>query len=284
MIKIVAATTSGLSTEECQRYDIAMIPQRVNFGLESFRDGIDITNDVFLQRLASSKDFPTTSQPPAGDFIEAFKKLRAAGHEVLAILVSSKLSGTVSSANTAKSEMQDDPNITVFDTLNVAGGEGLMVLEAARMAEAGQNMAKIVQKLEAMRDHMHLYVVFDTLEYLAKGGRIGGAQKLIGSMLNMKPILMVKHGAIEPHERIRTKKKALARLHEIVDHAIRGKPSVQVAVMYTEITFEAAQIAAELKDHYHLSECKAYHMSPAVGAHAGPGAIGIAYYLEPHAA
>jgi DegV family protein with EDD domain len=282
MIKVVAVTSSGVTVDECKKHDIAMIPQRVNFGMESLRDGIDITNEVFLQRLASSKDFPKTSQPPAGDFVEVFKKLRADGHDVLAVLVSSKLSGTVSSATAAKSELQDDPRIAIFDTLSVAGGEGLMALEAARLAEAGQSLADILKKLESMRDHMHMYIVFNTLEYLAKGGRIGGAQKLIGSMLNMKPILTLKHGAIEPHERIRTQKKALARLREIVDHAIRGKANVQVAVMYTEITFEATQMANELKEHYHLSECNAYHMSPAVGAHAGPDAMGIAYYIEQH--
>ena len=282
MIKVVAVTSSGLTADECQKYDIAMIPQRVNFGMESLRDGIDITNEVFLQRLASSKDFPKTSQPPAGDFVEAFKKLRSAGHEPLAVVVSSKLSGTFSSANTAKSELQDDPAITVFDTLSVAGGEGLMALEAARMAEAGHSLADILKKLEAMREHMHMYIVFNTLEYLAKGGRIGKAQQLIGSMLNMKPILTLKHGAIEPHERIRTQKKALARLREIVDHALRGKTKVQAAVMYTEVTFEATQLANELKEQYHLSECNAYHMSPAVGAHAGPGALGIAFYIEHH--
>lgn len=280
MIKIVAVTSSGITTDECKQHDITMIPQRVNFGMESLRDGIDITNEVFLQRLASSKDFPKTSQPPAGDFVEVFKKLRGAGHEVLVVVVSSKLSGTVSSATAAKSELQDDPMITIFDTLSVAGGEGLMVMEAARMAEAGQSLADILKKLEAMRDHMHMYIVFSTLEYLAKGGRIGKAQQLIGSMLNMKPILTLKHGAIEPHERIRTLKKAHARLHEIVDHALRGKTKLHVAVMYTEITFEATQVANDLKERYHLAVCNAYHMSPAVGAHAGPDALGIAYYIE----
>jgi DegV family protein with EDD domain len=280
MIKIVAVTTAGLLPHEIKEFDITMIPQRVSFGLETLRDGIDISDEVFLQRLASSKQFPTTSQPPAGDFLEAFKKIRGAGHEVLAVLISNKLSGTVSSANTAKSELNNDAAITIFDTLNVAAGEGLMVLQAARMAQAGQSVKEILSKLEHMRDHMQLLFVLDTLEYLAKGGRIGNAQKLIGSMLQMKPILEIKHGAVEPFERIRTKVKARARLHEVVDQAVRGKSKVQLAVMYTEITVEATQVANELKEKYHLRECNAYHMSPAVGAHAGPGALGIAYYFE----
>ncbi len=280
MVKIVAVSTSGLYARELEQYDIAMIPQRVNFGLETLRDGLDISNEVFLQRLASSKDFPTTSQPPAGEFMEVFKKLRGAGHEVLAVVVSNKLSGTVSSANTAKAQLNNDPGITVFDTLSVASGEGLMVLEAARMAQDGKSVEQIVHRLENMRDHMHLYFVLDTLEYLAKGGRIGGAQKLIGSMLQMKPILTIQHGIVEPHERVRTKTKAQARLLEIVDHAVRGKHKLQMAVLYTEITFEANQLAAQLKEKYHWAECSAYHMSPAVGAHAGPGAIGVAYFID----
>ncbi len=280
MIKIVAATTAGLLPHEIKEMDITMIPQRVNFGMETLRDGIDISDEVFLQRLASEKNFPTTSQPPAGEFLEAFKKIRGAGHEVLVVVVSHKLSGTVSSANTAKSQLNDDTGITIFDTLNVAAGEGLMVLEAARRAQAGQSVQAILPKLEHMREHMHLLFVLDTLEYLAKGGRIGNAQKLIGSMLQMKPILEIKHGAVEPFERIRTKVKARARLHEVIDHAVRGKSNVQLAVVYTEITFEATQVANELKEKYHLHECNAYHLSPAVGAHTGPGALGIAYYIE----
>jgi DegV family protein with EDD domain len=282
MVKIVAVTTAGLLAHEIKDLDITMIPQRVNFGLETLRDGVDISNEVFMQRLACSKDFPTTSQPPAGEFIEVFQKMRGAGHEVLAVVVSHKLSGTVSSANTARSQLNDDAGITIFDTLNVAAGEGLMVLEAARRAQAGQSVQEILPCLEHMRDHMHLLFVLDTLEYLAKGGRIGNAQKLIGSMLQMKPILEIKHGEVESFERIRTKVKARARLHEVVDHAVRGKSNVQLAVVYTEITFEATQVANELKEKYHLRECTAYHISPAVGAHTGPGALGIAYYIEPH--
>ena len=279
MVKIVAVTTAGLLAHELQEWDILMIPQRVNFGLETLRDGIDISNEVFLQRLASSKDFPTTSQPPAGEFLEAFQKIRAAGHDVLAVLVSHKLSGTVTSANTAKSELNNDPAITIFDTLNVAAGEGMMALEAARLARAGKSVAEILPRLEYMRDHMHLLFVLNTLEYLAKGGRIGNAQKLIGSMLQMKPILEIKHGGVEQFERIRTKAKARARLYEVVDHAVRGKSNVHLAVMYTEIIYEATQVANELKEKYHLAKCNAYHMSPAVGAHAGPEALGIAYYI-----
>jgi DegV family protein with EDD domain len=280
MIKVVAATTAGLSVDEVKSLDIAMISQRVNFGLETLRDGIDISNEVFMQRLVSSKQFPTTSQPPAGEFLQAFKNIRAAGHEALAVLVSNKLSGTVSSASTAKAELGNDPGITVFDTLNVAAGEGLQVLEAARMGQAGASLAEIITKLEAMRDGMHLYFVLDTLEYLAKGGRIGNAQKLIGSMLQMKPILEVRDGQVEAAERIRTKSKAQARLREIVDQAVRGKSKVHLAVVYTQIAHEAKQLASELKEKYHLAECQAYHMSPAVGTHAGPGALGVGFYVE----
>src|SRR5512144_889217 len=135
-VKIVGATSTSISVEAARQLDLTIVPLRVNFGVETMRDGVDISPEAFLDRLAASKQFPTTSQPPAGDFLEVFKKIRAAGHDVLCVLLSNKLSGTVMSANTAKEQLHDQ-HIHVFDTLNVAVGEGLLVLEAARLAQAG---------------------------------------------------------------------------------------------------------------------------------------------------
>ncbi len=278
-VKIVGATSTGISSEVAQDLDITIVPLRVNFGVETLRDSVDISPEAFIDRLVASKQFPTTSQPPAGDFLEVYEKLRAANHDVLCVLLSNKLSGTVMSANTAKEQLRDE-HIQVFDTLNVAVGESLLVIEAARMAQAGKTVPEIVRRLEFMRDKIHLYFVVNTLEYLAKGGRVGNAQAFIGTVLRMKPILKVENGLVEGAERIRTISKAHARLRHIVEDGIHGKSHVQVAVMYTTIQDIAQNLADEICMAYHLAEVPVYTISPAVSAHTGPGALGVAFYAE----
>ncbi len=278
-VKIISDTASGISAEVAQQLDITIVPLRVNFGTETLRDGVDISPEAFLDRLAASKQFPTTSQPPAGDFLEVFQKLRAAGHDVLCVLLSNKLSGTVMSANAAKEQLRDE-HLHVFDTLNVSVGEAIMVTEAARLAQAGQSVPEIVQRLEFMRDRVHLYFVVDTLEYLAKGGRVNNAQAFIGTVLQMKPILKVENGLVEGAERIRTTSKAHTRLRHIVEEGMRGKSNVQVGVMYTTIKDKAQKLADEIRTDYHLPHVPVYTISPAVSAHTGPGALGVAFYAE----
>src|SRR5512139_2031568 len=265
-VRIVSATSTGISAEVAQQLDLTIVPLRVNFGIETLRDGVDISPEAFLDRLAVSKQFPTTSQPPAGDFLQLYEKLRAANHDVLCVLLSNKLSGTVMSANTAKEQLHDE-HIYVFDTLNVAVGEAIMVTEAARLAQDGKSLPEIVQRLEFMRGNMQLYFVVDTLEYLAKGGRVGNAQAFIGTLLQMKPILKVENGLVEGAERIRTTSKAHARLRHIVEEGIRGKSNVQVGVMYTNIKDKAQKLADDIRTAYHPPQAPIYTISPAISAH-----------------
>ena len=278
-VKIVGATSTGISPEAAQQLDLTIVPLRVNFGTETLRDSVDISPEAFLDRLVTSKQFPTTSQPPAGDFLTVFQKIRAAGDDVLCVLLSNKLSGTVMSANAAKEQLHDD-HVHVFDTLNVAVGEAILVAEAAHLAQAGKGVPEIVQRLEFMRDKVHLYFVVNTLEYLAKGGRVSNAQAFIGSVLQMKPILKVENGLVEGAERIRTTSKAHTRLRYIVEESIRGKSKVQVGVMYTTIKDKAQKLADEIRADYHLPQVPVYPISPAVSAHTGPGALGVAFYAE----
>jgi DegV family protein with EDD domain len=173
-----------------------------------------------------------------------------------------------------------DEHVEVFDTLNVAAGEALQTMEAARLAQAGKSLGEIIQRLEAMRNHVHLYFVLDTLEYLAKGGRVGNAQAFIGSLLQMKPILEIRNGLVEGADRVRTRSKARARLRGIVAEAMRGKSRAQMGVMHTGIREVAEDLANELISQYHLDDCLIHPVSPAVAAHAGPGALGVAFYIE----
>ena len=278
-VKIIGVTSSGLEPADAQKYGITIVPLRVNFGTETLRDGVDISKSEFLTRLAASKIFPTTSQPPAGDFLTLYQQFRAQGHEVLCVVLSNKLSGTWLSANTARLQLNDD-HIAVFDTFNIAAGEAMMLIEAAKMASAGKTIAEILPRLEVMRDRMKLYFVLDTLEYLAKGGRVGNAQAFIGSVLQMKPILEIRNGLVEGAERIRTKTKAQARLRTLIAEFTHGKSKAQMCVLYTGQPDSAIAFANELKQQYHLAECEVYSMSPAVSAHTGPGALGFGLFVE----
>jgi DegV family protein with EDD domain len=279
VVKVIGISSSGLEPDDAQRYGITIVPLRVNFGDETLRDGVDISKEAFLQRLVASKVFPTTSQPPAGDFLTLYNQFRAEGHDVLCVVLSNKLSGTWLSAHTAK-QQRGDEHIAVFDTLNVAASEAIQLIEAARMAQAGKSADEIVKRLDAIRDQVRLYFVLDTLEYLAKGGRVGNAQAFIGTVLQMKPILEIKNGLVEGAERVRTRSKAHARLRTIVDEAMRSKTKAQMSVVYTGIKDMAFEFADELKRKYHLAECPVYLISPAVSAHAGPGALGVAFFIE----
>ncbi len=278
-VKIVAATSAGLEPAIAEKLDITVVPLRVHFGTETLRDGVDITINEFLERLATSKQFPTTSQPPAGDFLVVYKKLRSQGHDVLVVVLSNKLSGTVMSANTAKQQLADE-RVTVLDTLNVACGEALLVTEAAHLAQAGKSVPEIVARLEAMRQKVRLFFAVDTLEYLAKGGRVSNAQAFIGSVLQMKPILMVDNGLVEGYERIRTTSKAHARLRTIVEEGLQNKSDKRIAIMYTSIKETAHALADELCAKHHLSDVPILTISPSVSAHTGPGALGVAFYGE----
>lgn len=278
-VKIIGITSSGLEPADAQKYGITIVPLRVNFGTETLRDGVDISKDEFLRRLAASKLFPTTSQPPAGDFLQLYQQFRAEGHEVLCVVLSNKLSGSWLSANTARLQLNDD-HVAVFDTLNISAGEALILIEAAKLANAGETIAEILPRLEVMRDGMKLYFVLDTLEYLAKGGRVGNAQAFLGSMLQMKPILEIRNGLIEGAERVRTKAKARARLRALIAEAMRGKSKAQLSVLYTGLPDSAIEFAGELKQTYQLADCPIYAMSPAVSAHTGPGALGFGLFVE----
>jgi DegV family protein with EDD domain len=249
------------------------------FGSETLRDGVDITNEVFLQRLKSAPTFPTTSQPPVGDFVAVFKKHLDAGHDVLCITLSSLLSGTYNSAETAKNQLDSD-KIALVDSKNVATGQTLIVIEAARMVQQGKSTTEIVARLDPLIDGMRLNFVLNTLEYLVKGGRVSSAAGLFGTLLQMKPILHVREGRVEPLERIRTRNKAMARLREIVDAAVRDKNGVRIGVVHTGLPVEAEALSQEFRAKYGLDECMVVEMPPAVAAHAGPGALGAAYYVE----
>lgn len=219
MVKIITDTTSGISKETAARYGIPVIPQIIVFGEESFYEGINIDNAGFMDRLKSSSELPKTAAPPPELFVEEFRKFAPSGEPILCIHPSAEVSGTVRSATVAA---QDFPNldIRVIDTRFIASPLHTMVELAAIWASQGENADTIENRIKGMIPRCRLYFLVATLEYLAKGGRIGGAAALVGSMLQIKPILAMVDGKVDQFERERTQKRAVAKLVELVEEQI----------------------------------------------------------------
>jgi DegV family protein with EDD domain len=279
-IAFVTDSTAGIPTDMVEQFKVTVVPLQVVFGTETFRDGIDLTEEQFFERLKSANPLPTTSQPTVGDFEETYRKLLADPdvESIISVHLSTKLSGTVSAATTAAERIQQESGsakkIAVIDSLEAYMGEGLLVINGARAAEKGKGHDEIVSMLEEMKHKIHLYLLVDTLEFLKRGGRIGGAQALLGTMLNIKPILQLKEGRIEPYERVRTRRKAMERITEIGAEAMQGRP-VQMAIGHAQAAEDAQALTAMAKQKMNVVEEFHTPLGPVISTHTGPGVLGF---------
>jgi DegV family protein with EDD domain len=274
MIQIVTDSSAYLPVDLVQEHNIQVIPLKVHLGEQTYRDEIDLSHEEFYRMLAEAETLPTTSQPSAGEFFDLYSELSKDGHEIISIHISSKLSGTVSSAQSAK-EMLPEAKITIIDSASTAMGLGLMALTAARAAEEGKTAAEIVAAVEKMIPAMNVIFVVDTLEYLQKGGRIGGAAALVGALLKVKPILCLKDGRVEPLDKVRSKRKALARLLEVVEERVGPGTPVRVAVLHAQVPDEARALEQEVRARFNCTECYFAELGPVLGTHTGPGVVGL---------
>ena len=278
-IAVVTDSTSDLPHELAKEHSIRIIPQVLIMGTRTWRDGIDIDPPAFYELLQTSPDFPASSQPSVADFREAFEELAKEADGIAAILVSDELSGTINSARMAKESLPDVP-IEIVDTRSVSAQLGFIAIAAARAAAAGADLQTVADTARAMIGHASVYFVVDTLEYLHRGGRIGAASRLFGTALNLKPLLTIKDGIVQPVTKVRSQRKALATLIELLDEELAGKERIQMAVLHVAAPEEADQLAEQLVDRYHPAEMLRTECGPVVGTHAGPGTLGVAYYAE----
>lgn len=280
MIKIVTDSTSYLPADEITKFGIRVVPLNVHFGEEQvFQEGVTLNNDQFYAMLAESPELPTTSQPAPGQFMDVFSELTEAGHDVLCLVLSSRLSGTYQSAIDAK-RMLPDANIVVIDTYSTASPLGLMVVTAAEMAAEGHTMDEVIARVDQMRDDMKVYFVVDTLEYLQKGGRIGAAAAFLGTLLRVKPILMLDEGVVKPLDKVRSKRKAIQRLlAELESHVSPDQP-VQAIAMHAQALDEACELDAEVRRRFNCRRTLFGEVGPVIGTHTGPGLLGAAICPE----
>lgn len=277
-VAIVTDSTAYLPPDLIQRYGITVTPQILIWGDETFRDGVDIQPQEFYQRLKTAKVMPTTSQVSVVTMQNTFQHLVDNGHEVLGIFISSKLSGTIQSALQAKELMSAaGEKVTIVDSLTTAMAMGFIVLTAARAAQDGASLRECQQIAEKAREHVGVYFVVDTLEFLHRGGRIGGAQRFLGTALNMKPVLSLRDGRVEAVERIRTKGKAIERVLELVAEDIKGRSPVRLATLHANAAEEAKQLLERASAMFQATESIFSEVSPVIGTHAGPGTVGLAY-------
>ncbi|MBE0671441.1 MAG: DegV family protein [Anaerolineales bacterium] len=278
MTIIVADTTCGLPRDLLARRGIPLIPQVVMFGEEAFHDDKELNTSAFLQRLRASKELPKTAAPEPPLYFPIFEEAKKTGESVIVVAPTGKASGTVRSAQTAALEFPG-VDIRVVDTLTISCNLGSLVLIADGMAKAGKSADEIVDKLNYLIPRGKLYFLVDTLEYLAKGGRIGGAKRLVAELLEIKPILQVKDGQVEAFEQQRTKRRALARLVEVVAEQFKGGEDGHLCVLQVEAEKEAEALAAELKAKVNVPDIPIYELPPAIVVHAGPKAMGAGFFV-----
>ena len=277
-VAVITDSTAYIPEDLLKAHNITVAPQVLIWGEETFRDGVDIMPDDFYRRLATAKVMPSTSQVAIVDMKAAFEKLLDSGYDVLGIFISAKLSGTMQSAFQACEMLPKAlDKISIVDSNSTAMAMGFQVLLAARAAQNGAKLAECQKMAEKAREHTGVYFVVDTLEFLRRGGRIGGAQALLGSALNIKPILELRDGRIESVEKVRTKSKAMERMIDLVSQHIAGRTPVRLATLHANAESEArvALDAAVLQ--LQPIETVFASVSPVIGTHAGPGTIGLAF-------
>ena len=276
-VVVVTDSTAYIPEEMLGDFSIPVIPLWLIWGDERFRDGVDIDPPAFYQRLRGAKTFPSTSQPSAGEFEEFFRSAADGADAVVGVFISSALSGTVPNAQAAQAQMPD-LDVRVVDSLSTSMGLGFMTLAAARVAAAGGSVDDVVAAAEGMRDRVHVLFAVDTLEYLHRGGRIGGAKRLLGTALNIKPLLQLEEGRIEPLAQVRTKRKAVAQMLDVAEERLEGKQMAEAAIINVDSLEEGLAVAETVKGRFGISTVCCTSVSPVIGAHAGPGTVGIGFY------
>ncbi|MFM8319345.1 MAG: DegV family protein [Chloroflexota bacterium] len=279
MVKIIADTTSCLDSEFSRQHDIPIIPQVINFGTESYLEGVNLDIPGFMARLQSAKELPKTAAPPPELFAEQFARLAPLGETILCIHPSSEVSGTVRSATVAA---MDFPglDIRILDTRVITSPLGTMVKLAAGWAEAGESADTIIDRLMDLSRRCRVYFMVDTLEYLQRGGRIGNAAALLGSVLQIKPILRIHNGKVDQYERERTHKRAVNRLIELVCEQAPQDGNAYVTVLEAGNKPEAHEIAAQLGQIVGQPDVPVFHMPPAIVTHGGPGILGVGFFTR----
>ena len=272
-VSVVTDSTSDLPRELAGSLGITVVPLNVHFGTEMYKDGVDITADEFYKRLVSSAELPKTSQPSIGDFIEVYDRIGAEAEGIVSVHVSAKVSGTYNAAIQARDQSDAPGTIEVLDTYQASMGVGMIAITAARAAREGADLEEVAEVARRAIAQSQCFALFETLEYLQKGGRIGKAQALLGTILKIKPMIIVRDGEVHELGKVRTFAKGVARLREV---AREFAPVDSVCVLHSTSPDMAGEIADDLRELLPAGQSPfVTRFGPVIGTYVGPGAVGI---------
>ncbi len=273
-VRIVTDSSSDLTDAEVAAHGIEVVPLTIRFGDEEFQDRTELTVEAFYDKLAAASVLPETAAPAPGQFEAAFRRQAAAGADaVVCISLSAGLSATMQSAQNAAMAIKDDLDVRVVDSQSITSGLGTQVVLAAEAATAGASADEVVALVEDLRARTHVFGALDTLDNLKKGGRIGGAQALLGSLLSIKPIVDISSGTVEEAGKARTRRKALEVLRDkVVEHG-----AVEQLCVTHGLAPEVDQMLDLLAAHYDRASIRVRHIGPVIGTHGGPRVMGVTW-------
>ena len=278
MIRIVTDSTCDLPEELLRKYNVRLAPINIQFGHETYEEGVTIDKTAFYSKIDEMGIIPTTSQPSAGRFAEIYRELAPEAEAIISIHVTGKLSGTYQSAQLAKEMVADEVAVYPFDSLGGSGGLGFMVLESARAIEAGRTVPQIIQRLEEMRSRINIYLALADLRYAQMSGRVGRLKAALASLLNVKAIVGLEDGLLDVRESVRTRKKALDRLMGLTEEAIGTTDPVNLAVIHAEAPDEAQTLLDRARQHFNCQESFVDDLAISLAVHFGPGTVGLISY------
>lgn len=272
---LISDSTSYLPENLISDYGIIIIPLNLHLEGKSYKEGRDISHAEFYHIFKSSKMFPTTSQPSAGEFLEVFQRLTP-DDEALVILISAELSGTVQSALMARNmlETEQQKNIHIIDSRSSSMGMGFQLIKAGEMFTRGRTMSEVIEEVERIKIQQEIYFIVDNLEYLVRGGRLSKSSGLIGNLLQLKPVLTVREGKLELFDKVRTSSRAVKLMKQQVE---KNKSWIKrLAVIHVQAEAEALKLQQDLQEQYGITALIS-EAGPVIGAHTGPGTLGIAF-------
>jgi DegV family protein with EDD domain len=275
-VRIVTDSTADIPQTVREALGIEFVPLKVHFGEETYLDAVTIKSEDFYGKLAQAEQLPTTSQPSPVDFLDKYKQLADTPEaEIISIHLSAALSGTYQSAVLAKSLLEEKVNVTIVNSKSASYGLGMLAVEAAKSAQAGKSKEECLNLIRQLREQTKLYFLVDTLEYLQKGGRIGKAAALFGSLLNIKPILTVdSEGEIAPVDKVRGNKKAVGRIVELLKQDFPDR-KVNAVVAHSNALAAAEEFGEVLRQHFNIQDLSFTSIGPVIGTHVGPGTTAV---------
>jgi DegV family protein with EDD domain len=279
MIRIATDSATDLPAEFLTEYGVSVVPINIQFGTETYEDGVDLDRATFYRKIEELKILPTTSQPSVGQFVERYKALIAEGAtDIISIHVTAKLSGTLRSAKLAKEMLRDQVRIHTFDSACGSAGIGFMVLEAARMVQANEPVATIMARLETIRQRMTLVLTLEDLRFAQMSGRVGRLQSSLSALLNIKPLILLEDGVIDVVEKVRSRRKAIQRMLEMMAERVGTTEPVNLAIVHADVLEESQQLLEQAKGWFNCQETFVENLTTTLLVHFGPGTLAVVAY------